>query len=225
MNQNQFTHGFLPGYLKPEFINIITKILKTDMMGDSANTYVSHLHIKYPELAALIPPNIMSYARIKLESDSVCLHNIELHCLPSCSSPIPPHQDNFYHCIPNGAGLKFLIPLTRLSTETGALSYLDCNSSIGILTHSPSKIKNFSAYIPDNVLNKLEYSYTSYEYLPGDASYHLLNSVHYSHGNKSHETTFFIVIRYQSSEVSESLKMIKKYKDCYLAHQEIINST
>ena len=223
MNQNQFTHGFLPAYLKPVLLNLIVKILRKEMNNPS-NTYVSHLHIKHPELVELIPSKLKRYAELKLECDSVCLHNIELHCLPPFSSPIPAHQDNFYHCIPNGAGMKFLIPLNRLSIKTGALSYLDCRSSIGILPHFPSKVKNFSAYIPDNVLDKLGYSYTSYEYLPGDASYHLLNSIHRSYGNKSDETTFFIVIRYQSSMASESLKMTKDSEDCYQAHQKLINS-
>ena len=100
----------------------------------------------------------------------------ELHVqLPKCSA-IPPHQDNFYHCLSFNESLKFLIPLQKLSKESGGLIYANCNYDENIYDHLPSSISGFSSYIAEDKYFARSFSETSYEYKLGDCSYHFGNS-------------------------------------------------
>ena len=146
------------------------------------------------------------------------LECVELHYLPPSSVPIPPHQDNFYHCLEGGEGLKVLIPLTIFNANRGALSFFDCPSSIGVLPHLPSNVKNFSSYIPTDIIDELDYSLTTYNYRLGDASYHLLNSIHFSTGNQSDQESIFLVFRYHPVGITPSLSMLKTYNSTYATH-------
>lgn len=223
MKSHPLTHGFFAGevelsYLKPLAIQLIE-------MAQSANdsiTYISSLHEIFPGVEHLINPRLHQKACQILNETRLNLENVELHYMPAGSDPIPYHQDNFYHCVPEGRGIKILIPLTDLSTTNGALHFLDVDSSIDVLEHRPSSVMNFSAYIDQTIINNLKASITKYKYKMGDASYHLLNSIHFSCGNQSDQASAFIVFRYQPPNIKQCEEMLKAYRDCYFQHVKVM---
>ena len=143
MYHNQLTHGFLENSTsKDKIFKIKTKVDQYLRCKDYP-TYTSAFGNIVPEVFELISDNLISLIRELLFSDFIKLENVELHYLPPSSEPIPPHQDNFYHCIEDGVGLKVLIPLTELSIKSGGLCYLNCTSDIGVLEHTRVKSKFF----------------------------------------------------------------------------------
>ena len=114
-----------------------------------------------------------------------------------------------------------MIPLQELNTKKGGLLFLDCDNNFEVLEHNPSKVKNFSSYIPSNILKNFNFKPVSYSYKLGDLSYHFVNSIHFSHGNKTDKDSLFIVYRYQvpNQVIDENLK--KKYDKCYQEHKKL----
>ena len=49
-----------------------------------------------------------------LNTNIPVLKAIELHVQKAKCQKIPPHQDNFYHCLDPDMGLKILLPLQEL---------------------------------------------------------------------------------------------------------------
>ena len=223
MFSESITHGFFPNAIDRGILLAIREKIYIYLAAKQYPTYVSNVDEIIPEVIDLLPESLYNKIKDLLLSNDIKLENIELHYLPPFSEPIPPHQDNFYHCIEGGQGLKILIPFGELSSENGGLFFLNCPSKIGVLQHSASSIKNFSSFILPNILDKLDYQKTSYCYQPGDASYHLLNSVHYSHGNRSQLETVFLVFRYQASWACESPELLKAYRNVYHKHLQNID--
>lgn len=217
--QKQLTHGFLPSTIDIDLLQSFVPALDSIITSSPGTTYFSELHISLPGLTQLISKELLSFTSKILHGSSLKLCNIELHFLPPNSAPIPPHQDNFYHCIASGHGVKLLIPLTNLSSFNGGLSFLDCDSSIGVLPHQPSSIRNFSSYILPSIFDKLDITRSSYEYRPGDCSYHLLNSVHYSTGNKSDKISYFLVFRFQDLNAVQCPDLLSAYSSCVDMHK------
>ena len=65
-------------------------------------------------------------------------------------------------------------------------------------------------------------SKTSYNYEIGDLSYHYLNSIHFSHGNKSNKRKCFIVFRFENPKASQNKIALEKYKICTKTHKKLI---
>ena len=175
MNQDLISHGFLPDVIARDSIVRLKQEVDIYLYAASYPTYTPNLQLNIPSASRLISEDLLRKVKGILGSTNVVLQNIELHYLPPCSSPIPPHQDNFYHCLEGGEGLKVLIPLTNLNANTGGLYFLDCPSSVGVLPHHPSNVNNFSSYISADVFDELDYPASTYAYHLGDASYHILN--------------------------------------------------
>lgn len=211
----QRTHGFYPKVVNIDACLIVRDYVNKFLHFNQYPTYTSNVGIEIPLALELISPSLEDNIKYVLQSNLITLENIELHYQPPSSIPIPPHQDNFYHCIERGEGLKLLIPLTPLSPQSGSLSFLNCPSSIGVLPHSPSNVANFSSFIPSRILDRLDFSTTVYEYALGDASYHLLNSVHSSNGNSSAYATMFLVYRYHIASAIQSSTLLKQYHATY----------
>ena len=221
MNQRQTTHGFLPASSSVGLIKYYAKRISAFLLNNNWPTYTSDIEKMFPDIENLIDSNILNLAKRLLQAQEIQLMNVELHYMPTGSSPIPPHQDNFYHCVADGAGLKFLVPFSELSINNGGLVFLDCNSSIGVQPHSPSNIRNFSSFISDDLIRLLPFSCTSYNYKVGDISYHLLNSIHYSYGNQG-KPVMFLVFRYQPENYKVSLEMEANSMRCVKVHKKLL---
>ena len=218
MHKNSNTHGFLKDVVDVRQIEALAEALLQLHMEHRRITYLPDLQKLFPDVTLLINKRIYEKSCQLLAEPVLNLENVELHYMPANSVPIPCHQDNFYHCIPGGRGVKILIPLTELNPRNGALCFLDCDSSIGVLSHQSSNIPNFSAYIEDKQIKRLGASVTEYNYRLGDASYHLLNSIHFSNGNTTKFPTAFIVFRYQPIGALQCDAMLSRYRDCYDEH-------
>lgn len=192
------------------------------LSSKSYPSYTSNIADSIPEISQLISFELTCKVRELLSGANIRLCNVEGHYLPPGSPPIPAHQDNFYHCLVDGCGLKILIPMADFNDSHGSLTYLDCPSCIGTKPHSPSSTQNFSAEIKRENLSQLNYQRTCYNYTFGDASYHLLNSIHFSHGNKSNLPASFLVFRYQLSKAKIDEEARKKYLQCYSSHLDLL---
>ena len=153
-----------------------------------------------------------------LNEKEITLENIELHILEPTAKPIPPHQDNFYHAIQDGDGLKILIPLNKLDTNCGGLHFYNVPKEFGILEHKASATENFSSYIDEEDLGSVYVGITKYRYQEGDASYHFLNNIHFSTGNKSQKDTAFFVVRYHRKTVKIDQERVEIYNSTYREH-------
>lgn len=220
MLKSAITHGFFPNAVASDNVEGLKEKINDYLASQCFPEYSDGLDKKIPAVIDLIPEYVHSQIKEILRSESITLENVELHYLPPFSTPIPPHQDNFYHCIEGGEGLKLLIPFTEFSPENGGLFFLDCPSEIGVLHHSPSRVNNFSCYIVPEILQRLDYPIIAYSYRPGDASYHLLNSIHFSNGNRSKSAALFLVYRYHAKWVSQSPALLKHYQSTFKAHIE-----
>ena len=205
-----------------EFLSIIKQKYLNLLESRSYPSYLSDIHQLIPETRQLISSHVFTQISNLLLDESPELCNIESHYLPAGSPAIPPHQDNFYHCVVNGTGLKVLIPMSDFSYSNGALIYLDCPSSIGTMSHLPSSIVNFSAEIDPILLSSLRCTKTSYSYRLGDASYHLLNSIHFSYGNTTNIPASFLVYRFQSTKSVVDNNMLETYQRCYQKHLTLL---
>jgi hypothetical protein len=223
MDSQMITHGFFANMVAKDEIATLKKDVDSYLALKSYPSYSAEIETTIPSAVQLITKRLLAKVQSILGSDNLCLKCIELHYLPPKSAPIPPHQDNFYHCMAGGEGLKILIPLTDLSAKSGGLYFLDCPSSIGVVRHVPSKVPNFSSYIPSDILRNLKYSKTSYNYHPGDASFHLLNSIHFSSGNQCDHEVMFLVFRYQPIGISPSPQMLKNYSKTFTQHRDRIS--
>ena len=105
-----------------------------------------------------------------------------------------------------------------MNVANGGLIFLDTHINFPVQKHVASKVKNFSSYIPIEVIKKLELSFTEYEYNLGDASYHFINSIHYSNGNKTEKDSLFLVFRYSSINSKIDKVSQAKYESCYKKH-------
>ena len=218
------SHGFLKQVININKINEIYLIVKKHFEKEISNseTYFDGINLLFPETLDLIDEKIYKLIKKLLGTNYVNLENIELHILNPKKSYIPPHQDNFYHCVNPEDGLKILIPFDDLNNHSGSLNFYDCEINYPTLKHKASKTKNFSAYIPDIVISKLNLSTTCYEYKKGDASYHFLSSIHFSKGNISNKTKFFLVFRFQKANAIVNQNEVDKYEKNRKEHLKII---
>ena len=219
------SHGFLKQVINVEKINNVFVKVKKHFENNiaSSETYFDGLHILFPETLDLIDKNIEKLIKNLLGTNNITLENVELHVLNPNKSYIPPHQDNFYHCVNPQDGLKILIPFNALNNDSGSLNFYDCGINYPTLNHEASKTKNFSAYIPDKIISKLNLTTTCYEYDKGDASYHFLSSIHFSKGNLSEKTKYFLVFRYQKENATLKKNEVNKYEKNRQEHLKIIN--
>ena len=148
MFKDSSTHGFLPKSIDRSVVARVNEYVELFLNKIPNPAYFSAIDEEIPLVRKLISPELEQKIKLILQCNSVKLFNVELHYLRPMpnSIPIPHHQDNFYHCIEKGVGLKVLVPLTNLSSDCRRF-LLDCKSSIGVLEHSPSDIENFSSYI------------------------------------------------------------------------------
>lgn len=150
---------------------------------------------------------------------------IELHIQKKQGIPIPPHQDNFYHCVEPEDSIKILIPLNPLNKDNGGLFFINSDVNFPVLDHVPSKVKNFSSYIDKSVMRTVKKNALSYDYQIGDASYHFVNSIHFSEGNKTNKDSLFLVFRYQKRNAKSIPFMQEIYDNCYKKHLRFIEES
>lgn len=159
---------------------------------------------------------------LKVKKPLLCA--TELHIQRARCIPIPPHQDNFYHCIEYNKGLKILIPLQNLSSNNGGLTFIDTKYDFPVLDHSPSSIRNFSAYINKDTFCKIKGKRISYDLNVGDSTYHFLNSIHFSLGNQTSEDILFLIYRFQNPEAIVNKLAQTKYETCYEIYSKNIKN-
>ena len=220
------SHGFLEGFLDPDQIKPIAKKINNflDNQSEESN-YYSNIRDFLPEVDLIINQKIKSKISELLDTNNPFLSSIELHVqLPKCD-PIPPHQDNFYHCIyPPNYGLKILVPLSNLNSLMGGLSYLDIPIDYPIMEHIPSDTPNFSSIIPIEDFKKINKKISSYDYFLGDISFHFLNSIHLSFGNKTKKRKSFLVFRFENPKCFVDEELLNKYKFCKQKHEKSLDN-
>ena len=215
------SHGFYQDLVEKDKIKEIKLDCLKFLNENKEENYFGNISEHVNNIDKLINPKISKKISQLLDHPSPELAAIELHVQKAKCEEIPPHQDNFYHQVHPLESLKILIPLQELNTKRGGLLFLDCDNNFEVLHHNPSKVKNFSSYIPSNVLKKFNFKPVSYSYKIGDFSYHFVNSIHFSYGNKTDKDSLFIVYRYQvpNQVIDENLK--KKYDKCYQEHKKL----
>ncbi len=191
----------------------------------SVKNYSSDISKYSKNVSSLINENIHQKISQLLKINNPELSSIELHIQRSYCEPIPPHQDNFYHCIDYDKGLKILVPLQDLSIDNGGLVFVNKKIDQPVLKHSPSKIQNFSAFIDKNIFNQINKEYVFFDLKCGDASYHFINSIHCSYGNKTSKDSMFIVFRYQYPNAIIDKVAEKNYQECYKKHLHFIGQS
>lgn len=223
MDQSQLTHGFLPQIVNIEVLKSLKTAFYDFLSLKSYPSYTSNINDLIPEISQLVSHELKRKIQYLLSEVDIELCNVEGHYLPPGAPAIPAHQDNFYHAVNDGRGLKILVPMSDFNQHNGSLTYLDCPSSIGTKIHFPSCTPNFSAEISKESLSQLNYQRTCYNYTLGDASYHLLNSIHLSHGNNSSVASSFLVFRYQPCNAGIDESARRNYQECYESHLNLLN--
>ena len=217
------SHGFLSNIIQKRDLEIVNLDLKKFLYENKiTTTYFSEIHKTIPSVSDLINQKILSKVKKLLKNDKPLICNVELHLQPKNSPTIPVHQDNFYHCINHNEGLKILIPLQPMDQNSGSLIFMDCDLNFPIQKHISSNVRNFSSYIPEQISKNLKLKETSYTYRLGDASYHFINSIHFSKGNISKNQIFFIVFRFQIPNATIDMKALENYEKCLSDHKKLI---
>ena len=218
------SHGFIPSFFDKNLISIVELEAKSFLSKKiRIENYYTDVLESIPSIKKLLNNKFLEKASEILSDQNPILHNIELHVqMPNCRS-IPPHQDNFYHCIDPLDGFKFLLPLNDLNSFNGGLLFLNVQRKFPVLKHIPSNIENFSSVIPNDLFTQLNKSFTAYEYLKGDISYHFLNSIHFSNGNNTSNSSLFLVFRFQKKNSEQDPNALKKYLFCVQNHKKILN--
>ncbi len=223
----KLSHGFLKNFIdKSLILNLRNKV---DIFLDSEETIVNYypeLEKKIPEVNQILKKDLIKKISKYLSTPKPILKAIELHVQLANCEPIPPHQDNFYHCVyPPNFGLKILIPLSNLNSFNGGLSFLNIPINYNVIDHIPTKIVNFSSAISKEEFLNLNIHKTSYNYEIGDLSFHFLNSIHFSHGNKSNKRESFIVFRFENPKAYQNKIALEKYKICSEKHKKLIEDS
>ena len=218
------SHGFLKNRVEKKSIKNIYKKCNIFLEGKKKEENYFYLNDEslFNEIKNL-EEFFLKDVKSLLNTKIPVLKAIELHVQKAKCQKIPPHQDNFYHCLDPNMGLKILLPLQELNLENGGLIFLDCDINFSIQIHKPSKVKNFSSEIEEHQLKKINESTTTYKYHIGDASYHFLNSLHYSMGNKTNKDSMFLVFRYQNPNAEINSAAQLRYNKCLEEHKRIIN--
>ena len=213
------SHGLLSKSIDKTLLEILRKEC-LNYLAENINiiNYSSEIASYSKNISLIINDSLISKVSELLNSKEFEICAVELHVQRSNCRPIPPHQDNFYHCIDPRKGLKILIPLQKLSTFNGGLIYLDNEIDFPVLNHSASKIENFSAYIEEESFSKLKNKQTSYDLELGDSVFHFLNSIHFSLGNNSTTDSMFLVYRFQCNNSKINKLAEKNYLECYELH-------
>ena len=216
------SHGFISKFLDQKLVSKVEVEANLFLKNNKETNYYSNFDQNVPQVRSLLSEDLLKKASELLLFSKPVLMNIELHVqAPNCKA-IPPHQDNFYHCINPLDGFKFLIPLNFLNLQNGGLVFLDVPRDFPVINHEPSDMENFSSYIPDNLFKKINKSITSYEYQKGDLSYHYLNSVHFSLGNRSKSNSLFLVFRFEKINSKQNDLALMNYSLCVEKHKKIL---
>jgi len=216
------SHGFIKGITNPKSV-ISVKKKSEEFLKHNFDNYFSHIDEEITEIKDLLTKKFHSNLEILLKTRKYKICNVEMHVLRKGSSPIPPHQDNFYHCTEFDKSLKILIPLQKFNKENGALMYLDCEADFPILRHFPSEIKNFSSFIKKGDLKKNHLKWSLYDYEIGDGSYHFLNNVHFSNGNLTSKKSVFLVYRFETLDAKINIEANNLYLKCREEHEKKLN--
>lgn len=218
------SHGFLSNIVSRQNLEKFDIELKKFISCQKKlNSYYSNINKEIPNVLNLINSELLEKVMTLLNNDSPEICNIELHIQFKHSKGIPPHQDNFYHCINPTEGLKVLIPMQPMNNYKGSLTFLDCSVNYPVQEHIPSDVPNFSSAISFEKHKKLNLKSTCYEYKICDASYHFLNSIHFSNGNQTNKDILFVVFRFQKPKAKVDLVALSKYNECYQKHKNILN--
>ena len=115
------SHGFLKRIFKPELIMEVERDLCEFIKSEKIlSNYYSQINKDVPSVEKLLEDNIKELVSELVNTKNYHLCNIEFHIqIPNCA-PIPPHQDNFYHCVGYSEGVKLLVPTNSLHANNGA---------------------------------------------------------------------------------------------------------
>ena len=217
------SHGFLENFIDKDDLDKVNSDLKNFLSSENNKlTYISEINKTIPSITNLINQKVLSKVKELLKNENPIICNVELHLQSKKTPIIPPHQDNFYHCINPYEGLKILIPLQPMDIKKGALTFIDCEVDFPLQNHIASNVENFSSFIPNIDIDNFNQTQTTYKYNLCDASYHFLNSIHFSQGNNSDHEIYFIVFRFQIPNAKIDKKGLNKYEECLSSHRKLI---
>ena len=222
---NKLSHGFLEKIIDRKCLSSVKKeCLFFIKQQNNCSNYYKISDNNSINSKRLINSNLLSKVINLLDDPSPNISAIELHVQKSFCDAIPPHQDNFYHCVNPEDSLKVLIPLQYLDESNGGLIFFDSEYDYPILEHLPSSQPNFSAYINNSTLTNINLETSSYSYKKGDASFHYINSIHYSNGNRTNNDSLFIVFRFEKKSAKIIVKNKLKYEKCYQSHLQLMDN-
>jgi phytanoyl-CoA hydroxylase len=134
----------------------------------------------------------------------------------------PPHQDNFYWCLSDAAGITVWIALDKSSRFNGGVYYYKGSHKLGLISHknsyAPGSSQTLSSLKPIRNLQKITPSLDA-----GDCLIHHSLVVHGSEVNESLNSRIGLTVRYKSINSfyddnmknhyeKELMKQIKKRK-------------
>lgn len=161
----------------------------------------------FPDKALDIIYTLPTYCDLPLSHP--ILKTIEFHVINPYTSPIPPHQDGFYHSKQGISGGKILLSLDSLDCNSGGLSFVVEDNNRPIISHTCSDRVNFSSTVNESIFST---NIISPEYTPGSMSYHSFSSIHFSSWNLTRRTSMFLVFRYEDEFSAPDPRLLSCYK-------------
>ena len=114
------SHGFIKNIVDKNKIKIAREDCLNYLSENKEITnYSADISDYSKNINSLITKNIFLKVCDLLNINNPDLCSVELHIQRANCEGIPPHQDNFYHCIDYDKGLKILIPLQDISSVNG----------------------------------------------------------------------------------------------------------
>jgi len=125
----------------------------------------------------------------------------------------PPHQDNWYWCLPEYGGITIWISLSGASSKNGGLSYQYKNKKIkNLIEHVPSDDTPGSSWIIPSDLIGEKYWFTP-ELNPGDAAVHDALVIHKSAPNTSPAPRIGFLLNYKPVRFTRNEESFRNQQD------------
>jgi phytanoyl-CoA hydroxylase len=177
--------------------------------------YFQHIQTYIASFQRLYCSTLLDAAE-QLLGAKVYFSNMGLHDkAPHKGTATPPHQDNFYWCLEPPCGLTAYVPLEKMSSENGGISYLPGSHKTGVIDHEKGKVAAFSSAIVEETFD-LSNFYRP-ELKPGDVAFHHANMVHAADPNRSGNTrrALAVIIFGEPAKVSPKMKAVYRQNRRY----------
>jgi len=132
--------------------------------------------------------------------------------LAGVGSATPSHQDNIFQHYDPPLALTLTISLSAAIPENGVLICRRGSHQGGLLPHRPSNVLGFSQTL-ERLPTTAQYPEVPLLLTPGDISLHHVNTIHYSHANRSGQDRRQFAIGYRSSLAVRDERRYEEYQE------------